>query len=152
MSVFSPVDPLISIGGAVLYTIGGLNPQRITHASEARFPAHAIPDGLAYQKTGLGERSKTIEARTMPHVMGGMDAFALLELHHARQDTVPFIRMSKNFLGLSDGYCVIQALEYDEDKLHPYDGVGRVIDVTLGLLMLTAPSVLSLAGLYRGGR
>ncbi len=152
MSVFSPVDPLISIGGAVLYTIGGLNPQRITHVSEARFPAHAIPSGLAYQKTGLGERSKTIEARTMPHVMGGMDAFALLELHHSRQDTVPFIRMSKNFLGLSDGYCVIQALEYDEDKLHPYDGVGRVIDVTLGLLMLTAPSVLSLAGLYRGGR
>lgn len=152
MSVFSPVDPLISIGGAVLYTIGGLNPQRISHASEARFPAKAIPSGLAYQKTGLGERSKTIEARTMPHVMGGMDAFAMLEQHHIQQNTVPFIRMSKNFLGLADGFCVIQTLEYDEEKLHPYDGVGRIVDVTLGLLMFTAASVLSSAGIYRGAR
>lgn len=152
MTVFSPVDPLISIGGAVLYTIGGLNPQRLSHASEGRYPAKAIPTGLAYQKTGLGERSKTIEATTMPHVMGGMDAFALLEQHHVMQSTVPFIRMSKNFLGLTDGYCVIHTFEYDEDKLHPYDGVGRVIDVTLGLLMLSTMSVLSSAGMYRGSR
>ena len=152
MSVFSPVDPLISIGGAVLYAIGGLNPQRLSHASEARFPAKAIPTGLAYQKTGLGERAKTIEATTMPHVMGGMDSFALLEMHHIQQSTVPFIRMSRNFLGLTDGYCVIQTFEYDEDKFHPYDGVGRVIDVTLGLLMLSTMSVLSSAGMYRGSR
>lgn len=152
MSVFDPVGPLISIGGAVLYAIGGLNPQRISHASEARFPAKAIPTGLSYQKTGLGERAKTIEAQTMPHVMGGMDAFAVLQQHHARQNTVPFIRMSKNFLASADGYCVIQTLEYDENKIHPYDGVGRIVDVTLGLIMLTATSVLSSAGIYRGSR
>lgn len=150
MTVFSPVNPLVSIGGAILYTIGGLNPQRISHSSEARFPGHAIPDGIAYQKTGRGERSKTIEARTMPHVFGGMDAFAMLEAHHAAQATVPFIRMGVNFLGLSDGYCVIHTLEYDEEKLHPFDGVGRMIDVTVGLLIVPTPSVLSVAGLIRG--
>lgn len=136
MTVFQPNGPLISIGGAVLYTIGGLNPQRLSHSSEARFPAHPTPAGIAYQKTGLGARTKTIEAKTAPHVMGGLDAYAILERHHRAQSTVPFLRFSNNFVGLVDGLCVIETMDTDEERLHPFDGVGRIVDVTLGLVML----------------
>jgi len=138
MSVFSPVHALISIGGAVLYTVGGLNPQRLASSSEARFPAHPTPSGLFYQKTGLGERSLSIEARTYPHVMGGLDAFAVLQAHHQAQSVVPLIRLKGNYQGLVSGLCVISTLDADEEKLHPFDGVGRIIDVTIGLLMMPA--------------
>ena len=135
MSAFKETGALLSIGGAILYTIG-LNPQRISTASEARFPAHAVPSGLHYQKTGLGERSVTIEATTWPHVTGGMDAWAILDAHHKMQATVPLIRLSGQYRGLSSGLCVIQTLEADEEKLHPFDGVGRQIDVAIGLIMM----------------
>lgn len=139
MSALRETGALISIGGAILYTIG-LNPQRISTASEARFPAHAIPGGLHYQATGLGERSTTIEATTYPHVMGGMDAYAILRAHHELQAMVPLIRVSGNLKGLSSGLCVIQTLEADEERLHPFDGVGRQIDVSIGLIMMPGTS------------
>lgn len=145
MSVFRPVGALISIGGAVLYTVGGLNPQRLARASEARFPAHAIPAGLSYQATGLGERSLSIEAQTTPQVMGGMDAYAILEAIHEAQAVVPLIRLSGNYLGQASGLYVIQSLECDEEKLHPFDGVGRQVDVTIGLIKMPQ----SLAGVDR---
>ncbi|APO76121.1 hypothetical protein AM571_CH03327 [Rhizobium etli 8C-3] len=136
MSVFNPTGALISIGGAILYTVGGLNPQRLAFSSEARFPAHPIPAGIAYQATGLGEQSLSIEARTFPHVMGGLDAYAVLEAHHKSQSTVPVIRLKGNFMGLVSGLYVIQSLETDEEKLHPFDGVGRIVDVNIGLLKM----------------
>lgn len=136
MSVFQPNGALIAIGGAILYTVGGLNPQRLSFSSEARFPAQPIPGGLSYQKTGLGEQSLTIEATTWPHVMGGLDAYAVLQAHHQSQSVVPMVRMRGNFLGLVSGLCVIQTLESDEEKMHPFDGVGRRVDVTLGLLFV----------------
>jgi len=136
VSVFNPVGALISIGGAVLYTVGGLNPQRLASSSEARFPAHPTASGMFYQRTGLGERSLSIEARTYPHVMGGLDAYAVLTAHHERQSVVPLIRLRGNYQGLVSGLCVISTLEADEEKLHPFDGVGRQIDVTIGLLMM----------------
>ncbi len=144
MSAFKPHGALLSIGGAVLYTIG-LNPQRISSSSEARFPAHAIPGGIAYQKTGLGEHSVSIDATTYPHVTGGLDAWAILTAHHLMQSVVPLIRLQGNYRGLTPGLCVIQTLEADEERLHPFDGVGRQIDVTIGLLMLPA----SLGGMAR---
>ncbi|KQV31620.1 hypothetical protein ASC97_19890 [Rhizobium sp. Root1203] len=152
MSVFEPVGALISIGGAILYTVGGLNPQRLAFSSEARFPAHATPSGLLYQKTGLGERSLSIEATTFPHVMGGLDNYAILTAHHQSQATVPLVRLKGNYLGLVSGLCVIQSLEADEEKLHPFDGVGRQIDVTIGILMMPAgiaagSNISSLGGL-----
>lgn len=145
MSALDNQGALISIGGAILFTIG-LNPQRISMSSEARFPAHPIPAGLAYQVTGLGERSVTIEATTFPHVTGGMDAYAILEAHHRMQSAIPMIRLRGNYLGLSSGICVIHSLEADEERLHPFDGVGRQIDVTIGLLMLPETSIFSLIG------
>lgn len=143
MSSFREHGALIAIGGAILYTIG-LNPQRLSSSSEARFPAHAIPAGMSYQKTGLGERTLHIEATTMPHVFGGMDAFAILTAHHQAQNTIPLIRLKGNYFGQSSGLCVIQTLETDEEKLHPFDGIGRQIDISIGLIML--PSSASLFG------
>ena len=135
MSVFRPNGALISIGGAILYTVGGLNPQRISFTSEARYPGHAIPSGMAYQKTGLGPQSLVIEAKTFPHVMGGLDAYGILLAHHQAQTIVPLIRLHGNYLGQASGLCAIETLDADEERLHPFDGIGREIDVSIGLLM-----------------
>ena len=136
--VFKPNGALIAIGGAVLYTVGGLNPQRVSFASEARFPGHAVPEGMIYQRTGLGMQTISIEAKTFPHVMGGLDAYAVLRAHHEAQAVVPFIRLRGNYLGQSSGLCVIETMEADEERLHPFDGVGRQVDVMLGLILMPA--------------
>jgi phage protein U len=136
MSAFRAVGPMISIGGALLHRVGGLNPQRLSYSSEARFPGHPVQAGMDYQKTGLGERSTTIEARTWPHVMGGLDAVEILRAIHETQAEVQMIRLQANYLAIVDSVVVIQALELDEDKLHPFDGIGRIVDVRLGLLRM----------------
>ncbi|MCO5083096.1 MAG: phage tail protein [Rhizobiaceae bacterium] len=136
MSVFTPVGALISIGGAVLYTVGGLNPQRIRKSSESRVPGHPVQGGMEYQKTGMGERAVTIEARTLPQIMGGLDAYAILEAQHEMQAEVPFIRLHGNYLGISGGLVIVRSLDADEEQLHPFDGVGRIVDVTMDLLQL----------------
>ncbi|MCB5203951.1 phage tail protein [Neorhizobium sp. T786] len=153
MSAFQPNGALLSIGGAILYTIG-LNPQRLSYSSEARFPAHAVPGGLVYQKTGLGPELLTIEAKTLPHVFGGLDAYAILKAHHKTQATIPLIRLRGNYLGEASGLCVIEALDADEERLHPFDGIGRQVDVTIGLILLprsmagsARQSIITLGGL-----
>lgn len=133
MAVFQPHGALISIGGAVLHTVG-LSPQRLTHAGESRVPAHAVQAGVAYQRTGMGERSVILDAQTWPHVTGGLDALALLTMHRDMQSVVPFIRLHGNYLGISSGMVIVQSLEVDEEKLHPFDGVGRIVDVIVRLL------------------
>lgn len=138
MSVFRPNGPLISLGGAILYTVGGLNPQRVTNTSEARVAGHAVPAGMDYQLTGMGERLTTIEARTLPHVMGGLDALAILRAHQEQQSVISLIRLHGNYVGQVGGAVVIQSLEADEDKLHPHDGVGRIVDVIIGLVHMPA--------------
>lgn len=135
MSAFVNHGALLSIGGATLYTIG-LNPQRLSFSSAARFPAHATQDGLLYQKTGMGARTLSIEATTLPHIMGGMDAYQLLLIHHRAQAIVPFLRLRGNYLAEASGMCVIETLEADEEKLHPADGIGRKVDVSIGLIMM----------------
>jgi len=156
MSVFRETGALLSIGGAILYTIG-LNPQRVGYASSARFPAHPTQGGLAYQKTGADAETLTIEATTFPHVFGGLDAFAILKAHHRSQAVVPFIRLRGNYLGESSGLCVIETLDGDEERLHPIDGIGRQMDVTIGLIMLpqsaglsSSLNISSLSGLVGG--
>lgn len=142
MSAFKPKGALISIGGAILHTIG-LNPQRISYASEARFPAQAVASGLMYQMTGAGAQTVTIEAQTFPHVFGGLDAFALLKGYHRAQSVIPYVRLRGNYLGEANGFCVIETLEADEERLHPFDGVGRQVDITVGLILLPATSVFT---------
>lgn len=129
----SGIRTLCSIGRSKLKVIG-LNPQRLSSESEARVPGAATWVGMDYQKTGLGERRTKIEARTAPHVFGGLDALAWLILHHEAQDTVNFIRLGSGFLGQFKGEVTIRALYYDETKLHPNDGVGRIVDVEIDLL------------------
>lgn len=129
-----PTGPLISIGGAVLHVIG-LNPQRLSFSSEARFPAHPTPSGMSYQKTGLGPQALTIEAKTFPHVTGGLDAYALLKVHHELQSIVPYLRLRGNYFGQASGMVGIETLDTDEERLHPFDGVGREVDVTVGLIL-----------------
>jgi len=135
MAAFQAHGALISIGGAVLHTVG-LSPQRLSHASDSRVPGHAVQAGMDYQLTGLGERSVIIDARTWPHVTGGLDSLALLRLHHETQAVVPFIRLHGNYLGLAGGMVIIQSLEADEEKLHPHDGVGRIVDVIVRLIRM----------------
>lgn len=135
MAAFAPNGALISIGGAILYTIG-LNPQRLSHAGESRVPGHATQAGVDYQLTGMGERSVIIDARTFPHVTGGLDALAILTMHRDMQTVVPFIRLKGNYLGIQSGMVVVQSLEVDEEKLHPHDGVGRIVDVVVRLIKM----------------
>jgi len=141
MSALKPFGSLVSIGGAQLRTVG-LSPQRISYSSEARFPAHAVQSGLKYQKTGAGAQRVIIEAQTWPHVVGGLDAYAIIKAHHRQQNVVPFLRLRGNYLGVADGLCVIDTLDADEEKLHPFDGVGRIVDVTVGLILLPRAALL----------
>lgn len=153
--VFREHGAQLSIGGAILYTIG-LNPQRLGYSSSARFPAHPTQSGLSYQLAGPDAETMTIEAVTFPHVIGGLDAYAILKAYHRAQSIVPLIRMRGNYLGQSSGLCVIETLDADEERLHPFDGIGRQIDVTIGLIMLPqnaalpATGVSSLTGLLGG--
>lgn len=134
MSALQPNGALITIGGAILYTIG-LNPQRISYSSTARFPVHAVQSGITIQATGVDAQRVTIEAQTYPHVVGGLDAYAIIKAHHLSQSIVPYIRLRGNYLGDAGGLCVIETLDSDEEHLHPFDGVGRKVDVTLGMLL-----------------
>ena len=126
---------IATIGKAQLRVIG-LNPQRITVESEARFPGAATWKGMDYQKTGLGEKRTLMEARTAPHVFGGLDALDWLIRHHEAGDVVNYIRLGANFLGQRAGSVGIRSLSYDETKLHPFDGVGRIVEVQIDLVHL----------------
>lgn len=127
------MSSLISIGAAVLKTIG-LTPQRISQESEGRVPGTPVWGGMEYQTTGLGERVTTIEAITFPHVFGGLDAFARLQAHHVAQQPVNYIRLAPNWLGILQGLVIVRTLSFDEERLHPFDGVGRVVNVTIDLV------------------
>lgn len=140
MSAMIPNGALISIGGAMLTTIG-LSPQRLSYSSSARWPAHPVAAGLAYQKTGADAEHLTIEAETYPHVVGGLDAYAIIKAIHRSQAVVPLIRLRGNYLGEATGYCGIDTLDADEEKLHPFDGIGRKVQVTVGLIILPVSGI-----------
>lgn len=156
MSALKPYGALISIGGAILYTIG-LNPQRISYSSTARFPVHPVQSGFTVQATGGDPERVIIEAQTYPHVVGGLDAYAILKAHHRAQSVVPYVRLRGNYLGESNGLCVIETVDTDEERLHPFDGVGRKVDVSVGLLILPPMAalggggfnIISLGGLFK---
>lgn len=86
------MSTIIRLGNAQLRVIG-LNPQRLSDESETRLPGHATFLGMAYQKTGTGEHSITLEVMTVPHILGGLDALGWLRAHHKAQDTVNYWRM-----------------------------------------------------------
>lgn len=127
------MSDLISIGGARLRAFG-LKPLRISRHSEARFPGSPTFYDMDYQETGQGERVSHIEAETMPHVFGGLDALAILEALHLSRRAVLLLRMSGNFLAVNQGLVVVRSLDVDEEGLHPADGVGRKVAVQAELL------------------
>ena len=135
MPAFSTSGPLVSIGSAVMNVVG-LNPQRIGTMSESRIPGIPTWTGMDYQPTGLGEAHTRFEALTFPHVVGGLDAVALLQKHHEAQDVVNYLRLrgGPGFLGRMLGRVVIRNLFIDETHLHPFDGVGRKVAVEIDLL------------------
>lgn len=132
------MQALVSIGSAVLQVVG-LNPQRIGTMSEARVPGTPTWTGMDYQPTGLGEAHTRFEAVTYPHVIGGLDALALLQGHHEGQQVVNYIRLRANFLGRMLGQVQIRNLFVDETHLHPFDGVGRKVSVEIDLLYVGGP-------------
>ena len=120
------MSALVAVGGAVLQVIG-LNPQRIGAESESRVPGKATFTGMDYQLTGMGERSTRLEFATWPQVIGGLDTLGMLEVQHNAQAVVPYIRLGANWLGTLQGFVVIRRLSIDEERLHPFTGVGRVV-------------------------
>lgn len=131
----STLNALVSIGSAQMFVIG-LNPQRIGTMSEGRVVGLPTFGGMDWQPTGLGEAHTRFEALTYPHVIGGLDAVALLQQHHEAQDVVNFIRLSNmtTYLGRMMGRVVIRHLFIDETHLHPFDGVGRRVGVEIDLV------------------
>lgn len=145
MSALLPNGALISIGGAML-TVIGLSPQRLSYSSSARWPSHPVAAGLRYQKTGADAEQLTIEAETYPHVVGGLDAYGLIKGYHRAQAIVPIIRLRGNYLGIPVGYCGIETLDADEERLHPVDGIGRKVQVTFGLILFPSSMVFGNVG------
>lgn len=124
---------LAAIGAAQLKVIG-LNPQGFGRASESRVPGKPTFQGIDYQLTGMGEKVTTIEAVTHPHVIGGMDAVGWIIRLHEAQVPSPFIRLGPNYLGEMMGLVIIRNLSIDEDRLHPFTGIGRRVDLSAELL------------------
>lgn len=114
----------------------GLNPQTVSTTSETRMPGRATFKGMDYQMTGKGEKVITIEAITYPMVTGGLDCLGWLIKHHDAQDAVNYIRLGKNYLGSVQGLYGVRNLDYDEDHIHPFTGVGRKVEVSFELLDL----------------
>lgn len=132
MTSFAPRGALVSVGGALLRTIG-LSPQRITRSGLGRVVVTPTFGGNDIQLTGTEPDITTIEAMTVPQVTGGLDALSLLRLHKDMQNQVPLIRLSSNFLGVLGGTVVVTELESVEERLSPHGGVGRIMTVTVTL-------------------
>lgn len=124
---------LISLGAAHLKLIG-LRPTRLSRRSEVGVPGAPTFRGMVYQNTGIRERTTMIEARTLPHVFGGMDALAILEGLHFAREAVQYLRMASNFRAINQGLVVVRSLDVDEENLHPADGVGREVSISAELV------------------
>lgn len=127
---------LISIGGAILKTVG-LNPQRIGDRSESRVPGKPTFAGMDYQLTGLGEQRIRIEFATVPLVTGGLDMLAILQALHRQQGVVPYLRLGRYYAATLVGTVVVQTLDIDESRIHPFTGVGRVVSGEADLLIVS---------------
>lgn len=126
-------NALIAIGGAVLKVIG-LNPQHIAGHSEGRVVGKPTFAGMDYQLTGLGERITSINVMTYPHVIGGMDCYAILRAQHEAQAAVNLIRLGRNYAATLEGLVVIRTLESDETQIHPFTGIGRRVEASIELV------------------
>lgn len=114
--------PLCAIGDAVLEAVG-LSPVSFGYRSEAHWPAHMMFDDKPfYQSTGLGERVYALRLAARPHVMGGLEQWAILKAHHEAQDVVTYMRLS-GLVGLIGPDVAITSIGQTEEKIAP-DGFG----------------------------
>ena len=115
--------PLAAIGPATLEVIG-FNPQGFEYKSEARWPGQGVFNGgIVYQRTGMGEQSITVRLACRPHVMGGLNEYALLKAVHEAQEVVPFIRLGMGMVADVMGDVFVRNLSHQEEKIAP-DGMG----------------------------
>jgi phage protein U len=134
---------LIAVGGAILRVIG-LNPQKIGARSESRVPAKPTFSGMDYQLTGLGEERIRLEFATVPLVMGGLDTLEILRGIHRDQTIVPYLRLGAAYAATLQGLVVVQSLDTDEDRIHPFTGVGRLVHGEAEMILVgdaSSPSV-----------
>lgn len=124
---------LAAIGPAKFKYVG-LAPERFSAESESRVPGKPTFRGMDYQKTGIGEQTVVIEARTVPHVFGGLDSVAWLRHLHETQATANYIRLGANYQGEFAGEVVIRNLAIDEGRLHPKTKIGREVSVEIEIL------------------
>lgn len=130
--------PLCTIGQATLEVIG-LNPKSIDYKSKANWPNQPVfDDAPFYQPTGMGERTVTLKLAARPHVMGGLDQYALLKQHHENRDVVTYMRLIEDAEGLFGdivGEMAIVDLSHTEEKIAP-GGLGwrHEFEVTMHLV------------------
>ncbi|SON55832.1 hypothetical protein HDIA_2291 [Hartmannibacter diazotrophicus] len=128
------MNALVAIGPAILRVIG-MNPQRIASRETGRVIVTPTFGGNDIQLTGSDPKETSIDAETLPQTLGGTDAVTLLTAYQRLQTPVPFIRLSASFLGLvSTGSVIVKELEVDEERLHPRDGLGRIMRMRVTLV------------------
>lgn len=130
---------LIAVGAAVLRPTG-LSVQRIGTRSRTRVPAKPTFTGMDYQLTGQDEQRVRIAAATVPLILDGLDCLAILQQIHQSQALVPYMRLGRHYGGTLTGLVVVETLDVDEGRLHPFTGVGRVVDVEAELILLSSRS------------
>lgn len=127
--------PLCALGGAILEVIG-LNPQGYDYRSEANWTSDNVFETTPFhQPTSMGDRTLTLRLATRPHVMGGLDQYAIIRQHHENLDVVPYIRLTSGILGEVIGDVGIQSLSHSEEKIAP-DGLGYRHEFEVELLLL----------------
>ena len=123
----------ISLGNAKLKVIG-LTPQRLTDEREARVVSRPTFEGMDHQKTGPGDIIVSLEVVTVPLVFGGLDALEWLKRHLNDQDTVNYFRMEANYLGRLVGQVCLTSVSSDEERFHPWTGIGRKVSAYVEFL------------------
>lgn len=139
---------LVSIGGAALRVIG-LNPSRIGQRSENRVPAKPTFKGMHYQLTGMGEERIRLQFQTAPLIMNGLDALEVLRLQHRQQAVVPWLRMGSAYGATVEGLVVVQSLDVDEERIHPFTGRARIVHGECEMIVV-ARSAAASAGITVG--
>jgi phage protein U len=126
---------LIALGAAVLEVIG-LNPQGIEWEKDYHWPGRPIFGGSPlYQPTGFGDETLTLQLATRPHIMGGLDQWAILQAQADALLPIPYIRLNGDLSGSFMGNVGIIRLSSWERKLAP-DGMGYRWEFSVKLLNL----------------
>ena len=132
--------PLMAIGAAIVEVIG-LSPTEVGRKGEGRWIGLDTFGGSPFfQPTGLGEQTLTLSLAARPHVTGGLDTVATLEMHRDNQDAVPVIRLTAGAFGIAPGgeflgMYGVRRVEPTESVIAP-SGRGHRLAVEVELVAL----------------